>query len=398
MNENMNGVTKESLEDRAKLRIGIIGIGNAGNQIIERAYTEGHKVFAINSSMKDLSDTVVSEMIPSFIAGDEARGAGKNRQKAKDLFKVNGRALFSVPSFIDMVESSDIVFVIASTAGGTGSGISPVLVNLFNKIYPNKIIIFYGIIPKKSDSIMAQNNTIECLKEIDDAKIPYMLDDLAFYEEVANDKAYSSIAAHIVNSINVISGKYLSQSTNGMIDENDMRTIVGEPGYMASYILDKVTPAQVDNASIQSLMIKLIKKSPAVEIQRDEIVKELGVIVNCPDEMMEATKAGNYNELTNYIGTPLSIFENYATTNGSFGQFIVLMSGMNLPYSRISVCTQKIKEHEDKLTRTKQIDLSQDAADISFLSARGTTNKLVDSTKINVDDATKKAALSDFFD
>ena len=389
--------TKDYLEEKVKLQISVIGIGNAGNQIIEKAHASGFDVFAINSSLKDLSDAVVNETIPSFIAGDEARGAGKNRDKSKELFKINGKKLFETPKFSDMVEGSDIVFVVASTAGGTCSGIAPVLINLFNQIYPNKIIIFYGIVPKKSDSIMAQNNTVQCMDEINHEKIPYMLADLAYYEDIPNDVAYADIAKHVINSIEVISGKFLHQSTSGMIDENDMRVIVSEPGYMSVYALDKVTPAQVDKASIQSYMIGLIKNSPAAPIQRDEIVKELGVIVNCPEEMMEASKTGNYNELTNYVGVPLSIFENYSVNNAAFGQFIVLMSGMNLPYTRIMECKAKIEEHAEKLKRVKEIDLSADASELDFLNDHKNASKLVNTSKETVDEKNKKSVLDGFF-
>lgn len=396
MGDNLD-VAKDYLEDKVKLKISVIGVGNAGNQLISKAYKSGYDVFAINTSLKDLSDEIVTETIPSFIAGDEARGAGKDREKAKELFKINGKKLFATPKFSDMVENSDIVFVVASTAGGSGSGIAPVLISLFNQIYPNKIIVFYGILPKKSDSIMAQNNTIQCLDEVNKENIPYMLADLAHYEDTPNDVAYTEIAKHVITSIDVISGKFLHKSTSGMIDENDMRTIVSASGYMSAYILDKVTPAQVDKATIQSYMIGLIKNSPCAPIQRDEIVKQLGVIVNCPDEMMEASKSGNYNELTDYIGVPLSIFENYSVNNAAFGQFIVLMSGMNLPYTRIMECKAKIDEHAEKLKRVKPIDLSSDVSALDFLNERPNKDKLVNTAKTEIDTKNKKSVLDNFF-
>ena len=71
-----------------------------------------------SNTTKTLSTSrpVVNETIPSFIAGDEARGAGKNRDKAKELFKINGKKLFETPKFSDMVEGSDIVFVVVFCA------------------------------------------------------------------------------------------------------------------------------------------------------------------------------------------------------------------------------------------------------------------------------------------
>ena len=388
--------TLRNLEDKVRLRISAIGIGNAGSQIAAALYKEDKEVFIINSSLRDLSDDVISSHIPSFIIGNEARGAGKNRMKAKELLKINGKQLFSIPQFIDMVEHSDIIFICASSAGGSGSGIAPDLAGWLAKMYPHKIIIPYGIIPKLSDSIIAQNNTLQFMDEIEKLKVPYMIADLAHYEDSPNDVAYTAIANHIVTTIDIISGKYLNHSNNGMIDENDMRVIVGEPGYMAAYCLNNITPAMVDKKSIQSYIIDLIKNSPAASIQRDKIVKQMGVIVNCPDSIMESAKSGNYNELCEYIGVPLAIFENYSVNEKALGQFIVLLSGMNLPYSRILQAKQKIEEHEEAIKKVKPIDLSPDVDRFAFLNNRDTT-KLVDASQAPVDEGKKKSVLDDFF-
>jgi len=382
----MGEVIKGYLEKDVKLKISIIGVGNAGNQIVEKAIADKYPVFAINSSIKDLSDSIINEEIPAFIIGNEARGAGKNREKAKELFKLNGKDLFGVSDFSDMVNSSDVIFVVAATSGGTGSGVSPELIKLFTNIYPNKNIIFYGILPKLSDSIMAQANTIQCMSEITECNVPYLLADLMYYEDIPNNVAYDEIGKHIMESINIIRGDYLNPSNSGMIDENDMRTIIWESGYMATFMLNNMTMAQVDKFSIQSYMINKIKNSPAVQIQRDKIIKQLGVIVNCPDEMMEATRTGNYNELTEYAGIPLSIFENYSVADANYGQFITILSGMSLPYSRISLSKNKIAQHEELLKRTKKVDLTADVGSIEFLNNRShkiITEKDKDEPKIN---------------
>ena len=387
----------EYLKDQVKLRIGLIGIGNAGNQVVNSAYKEGFtEVFAINSSERDLSDSNVNASIPSFLVGDEARGAGKNREKAKELFKINGKKLFAVPAFDHIVRNSDILFVIGSTAGGTGSGIGPDMAYLLANSYPHKIVIFYGILPKLSDSITAQNNCINCLHEINSMNIPFMLTDLSFWENIPNDIAYVECAKHTIECINVIKGKYLYETVNNSIDENDMRTIVGESGYLSVYQVDRITSVQVDQETIQSLMIKRIKKSPSVMIQKDEIIKQLGVIVNCPDEIMEAAKTGNYSELTDFIGMPLGVFENYTVTNGSVGQFITILSGMNLPYSRLQQCIQIIEQHEEKLKRVKKIDLSNEVDRFDFLNSTNVADKLVNSAKVK-EDSNKQGVLDSFF-
>lgn len=386
----------KTLEKDVSLRVSIIGGGNAGNQTIVKGYDAGFPVFAYNTSVKDLSDVVVNEHIPSFLFGDEARGAGKSRAKAKELLRVNGQKLFETPSFIHMIEDSDIVFGVGSTAGGTASGTMPDILNILSQMYPGKIFIYYGILPKIADSIMAQGNTVACMDEINKLPIGCMLDDLSYYEDTPNDKAYEEIGKHIVESIKVIAGKYLKHSGAGMIDENDMQVIVSQRGYMAIYMVNDISPAMLEKKSIQSMVIDKIMNSPSAKIQKDGIIKEMGVIVNCPAEMMETSRTGNYTELTNYVGTPLAIFENYAVTESSHGQIIVILSGMNLPYSRIAECQRIIEKHEEMLKNQKTVTLEAEARKVSFL------DECIDKSKIGnnrgaADEETKKNVLGSFF-
>ena len=156
----------EMLENRTALQISLIGVGNAGNQLLNEAIKHDIEVYAINSSLKDLQDSIVDKNIRSFIIGNQARGTGKNRQVAKEFLKVNGLELMTeVTTFIEMCERSDAIIVAAATGGGTGSGTSPIFVDILKRQFPNKIIIFCGILPRLSD-VQAQENSVECIKEI----------------------------------------------------------------------------------------------------------------------------------------------------------------------------------------------------------------------------------------
>lgn len=88
------------LEQRVALHCSLIGAGNAGNQLLNAAYPTDIEVFALNTSADDLNRNLVSDSIKSFIIGNEGRGAGKNRDTAKELFKYNGQELLTqVPAF-----------------------------------------------------------------------------------------------------------------------------------------------------------------------------------------------------------------------------------------------------------------------------------------------------------
>ena len=128
-------VLKSKLEKDVRLNVFVIGVGNAGNQTIVYGHKEGMNVFAVNSSIKDLSDQIVDEAIPSFLVGKEARGSGKNLAKGVALFKENGRDLFQNNIFIDNCQKADVIVVVSATGGGTGPSVSPEICRILQKMF-----------------------------------------------------------------------------------------------------------------------------------------------------------------------------------------------------------------------------------------------------------------------
>lgn len=381
------------LEQRVALHCSLIGAGNAGNQLLNAAYPTDIEVFALNTSADDLNRNLVSDSIKSFIIGNEGRGAGKNRDTAKELFKYNGQELLTqVPAFTSMIERSDVVFVAGSTAGGTGSMICPILIKFMKQFYPGKIIIYIGITPRKSAAYQEQKNSHDCLQDVINLEVPYILADLDYYKDVPNDVAYTNIQNYILDCINIIRGKYLNKSPYGIIDENDMRTVISEPGYMSIYHLNNVSQAQLDKESMQAMMIKLIKHSPAVDIMRDGIVRQMAAIVNVPEDMTDSSRASNYDELQSYIGKPLAVFENYAVLPmAPHGQMIIILSGQTMPYTRLSQMAQVVKEQNEKYAKQKKFDINSllaDTVDVqkgvpSFLKTPQNDNKTADKKAVN---------------
>lgn len=336
------------METQSQLKVVLIGIGNAGCQAAELAKKQNHQVFCINSSQKDLDDRVLDKSIPSFLIGNK-RGAGKDRQNAKRFMMVEMERLFNnTPAFTDIVDKADVVVVAVSTGGGTGSGAGPLLVNRLMTLYPNKVVIFFGILPKLSESPQAQFNAIECLNEVTNPKLnmTYMLSDLHYFEDKSNEESYRKTAEYIVDCLNVIRGDYTKPSPYGMIDESDMLTILATPGYMMINHVPSVAKTDIENRTVQSIMIDMIKNSPAVPQQKGKIVRNVGIILNTLDQQDDPCKSGNYSELEEYIGHPLAAFTNYVVESKPRMEIALIMSGMNKPIDRISECTESAKQCE----------------------------------------------------
>ena len=395
MNQITNEGAKQMLADRVRLKISIIGIGNAGNQLLNEAIKRDNvRVFAVNSSQKDLSNAVTNAEIASFIIGHDAKGAGKSRESAAAFFQQNGAELVTaVPMFTNMCDESDVIIVAGSTAGGTGSGVAPQMIKLLQMMYNNKIIIYVGILPRITDAPKAQQNSIECLKEIQECKVPYLLADLDYYKGIPNNVAYQQIQQYLMGCIDIMGGRYLNHSQYGMIDENDMRVILSEPGYLSMYNLKDITQSQLEKESMQSQMVKLIKSSPAAERTRNGIINQMGVVLNTPEEMSDVTMSSDYTELTDYIGTPISIFENFANVPGATGQMIIILSGQSSPIARIN----EMNTRAQQATGLAQTDYDFGEMIEGFnTKSHKTTIDLTGETQEKNEDAKRAAALSFF--
>lgn len=382
-------ILKKNLDETVSLSCLVIGIGNAGNQTVACAAREGMNAFAINTSSRDLTDIIVDDTVPCFIVGKSGRGSGKNISKGIELFKENGRELFQSKTFIEKCQDADIIYVTSSTGGGTGPAVSPEVCRILKAMFDKKIIIYHGITPKNSDSNIAFSNTTYCLNEIKKLNIPFLLTDLERFCNDPNDVAFNKADKHVVQCAKAVAGEYLTISSSQMIDENDLKSIVSEPGYMGVYAVNNITSSDLEHRSMQSMLINEIKNGPAVMIQKDGISMQMGSILNCPEDIEDVTRTGDYSELFKFIGhrPKNGIYENYSATEGTNGQFLVILSGMTYPINRLHEYTSMIKEQDDFLKKSKQIDIDGDAELVQGLVSND-TNKLdsdsrADTSKIN---------------
>ena len=358
------------MDQSVKLKLSVVGVGNAGCQAVQLAHKYGHSVFAINSSEKDLNDNIVDKNIHAVLIGNK-RGAGKNRTTAKEFLKVELKEIFNNKDFLEIVEPADVVVVVGSTAGGTGSGIGPLLSNRIQATYPSKICIFFGVLPKHSESAQAQFNALECVNEAshDSLKMPYILADLNKFEDLPNDEAYRKMSEYIVDVLNILRGDLMVDSPYGMIDESDLLTILAEPGYMAVYHLTDITQKKLEVSSTQDMLIDSIKTSPATMIQKDGLVHKMGVMINAPEQVNDPCKAGNFSVLQEFVGFPLDTFLNYAIADKPKGDIGLIMSGLSKPIDRLSECTSIAKRFTDAANRKDNGSVSEEMNEVLGIKA-----------------------------
>jgi hypothetical protein len=357
------------------LKLCILGLGNAGNQVADLAKKlKDIPGLAINSSEKDLINVC---NIDKMVIGDE-KGAGKDRNEAKNFTMENIQDLFNQPVFNTLIKDNEVITIISSTGGGTGSGMAPVLTDILSRKYKNKRFLLVQIYPSIKESIAAQQNTIEYLKEIKEflPNVTYMAYDNNKRSMKTTKEMMEEINTQIVEDLCILRGDYQFPTPYTSIDEKDSLKLIETPNRIAIVNVSNLKEKDLDDKSIEDMLINEIKNNaPIVELERDRIVKRLGIITNLSDKMQKCIDT-NVPVVKEFIGEPVEdfshIFVNKEETD--LNRVIIILSGLSVPDDRIQKILQRIEEATKELSRVKESSILDKANVDAITNLRSTSN------------------------
>lgn len=387
------------------LKIGYIGIGNAGSQIGVQLSRNGTEVILVNTSTKDLDSSIISDDIKCYLLGDEnetARGAGHSRDNAKKIYKGMTDKIIKDGQFIEFINANDVTVVGCSTAGGTGSGITPTLVYQLKQLFPNKVFIVLAVLPRFTEAPNAHYNTSTFVDEVNTlskngCELTYMMYDLEKYREYASDDAYRKLAEDIVKAFSIIRGDMSYISTHGMIDERDMLTILSTPGLINVYHKTDIDLNKVPEGGVQKILVDQIKKSPCVTIQRDHLVKWFGIFLLLPEDIEDDVRRNDFIQLETAIGKPWDTFVNHAVTDKPKGEIAVIASGMSFPYDRIDNSLEIVKKYTDNI-KTKSFDIHSELDSVKQFAKNDSVDMIMSSKKKVTAEDIKDVSVPSFLD
>lgn len=355
------------------LKIGILGIGNCGNQIANIATREGFETFCINTSEKDLE--TIDKNISVFLFGSD--GAGKDRNIAKSFVKRHYKSLISSEEFDLFIGSSDIIFITSSCGGGTGSGVSIILTDILTRVYPNKVFITVGILPTINDSIGAQRNSLEYLKELKSLGKGFMLYDNNKFKDKNPSEYMETVNNQVIQDIMVLRGDYCYQTQYGMVDDADMLKLLTLPGMISVTQFTNFFEKDMDtsDSTFDTYLLKVAKYSASVDVDRDRIVKRMGIIVNIDNELSKYYDS-SLSVYKAAIGEPLEIFEHYYIKDKSIqvpNRVVSILSGLSLPDDRTSLIINRIHEVEEALNKKKESSVLDSVSGLDDLKIESVT-------------------------
>ena len=373
------------------LNVGVIGIGNCGNQVAKLAMEElACDVLALNSSKNDLA--TLPDTIPQICVGDE-RGAGKNRTEAKMFLKKGIMDMVKDDIFKKFMDKKDVIFIVSSTGGGTGSGMAPVLSSIIRKSFHDEngnesAVVLVGVLPKISEAYSTQVNSLEYMNELvenlDDPT--YMMYDNERLSKEPTHLMMNGINKSIVQDIKVLRGDYNTSTPFSSIDEKDMKMIIQTQGRIFLAGLLGLKEKDIDEYTIEDLLVEQIKRNTHAEIDRNKILQRTGIISNLSENLNNQFDT-HLRDVQDFVGSPVEEFEHIVINpersydNNAF----FIMSGLTSMNDRINKIKDRIEEIEEA-QKAKEDENALSDVDIKGLNEKRNYRESVSNDeKVNIE-------------
>jgi len=295
--------------------IGFIAVGQGGGNIGLLFEKLGYTVLFMNTSKEDLSTLSEAKHTHHIKNGE---GCNKDRDKAKNLIIED---FDGISEQIKQKLKEEYVYVIFSSGGGTGSGSSPMLMDLLIQ-HTDKKVGAITILPSRTEPLKAFINAYECFKEIEEIEntcATFVLDNSR------GDKI--SINKTFVDLFNTFIDIPKHRHVRGNIDMAEMKELLSTRG---AAIIGKMGK----NTSNTPRLIKLFKESVFAAPEADRVIKYIG---------LSASTKIDLDAVMLETGTCLDVFQgtNQENTIGIF-------CGLTLPYTALAEMREKVEgDRED---------------------------------------------------
>ncbi|WP_147534616.1 cell division protein FtsZ [Bacillus marasmi] len=333
--------------------IGILGVGQAGGNIAEIASALGFQSALINTNKRDGAvNTKVDKKF--FVPG--YNGAGQDRALA--LRAVHDHHQEMIEFVKRSFKNIKSLFVAFSTDGGTGSGMSPILIDILADQIPGIKIGAIAVIPERN--VLAGNriNTAECIEELS------RIENLASVFLVDNDQVrkmnpqsskqeiYMAANQQVMEAINHIIKVTQKSSYFGNFDETDLLNILDTRGVTiiaSTPITGEKTTAEVTNSVQKSWAHSIFCPVEAMGVIR------AGLIYDGPERI---SKLINAPAIFEKIGEPVQLFEGTYLSDGD-PTITTILAGLSFPTRRLLSLEESLEKNRERLQSLVNKEYSQ---------------------------------------
>lgn len=363
----------------------VIGIGAAGNKaainVVENKIIDMDSVMLINSTLRDIPADYKGLKIE--YAGSYG-GCGKERSIANNLAMKNLQEnIIPLDEFLhldDPEKKAELVVIVTSTEGGTGSGSSVVIGKYIQNVLGIQVHMF-GFAGFQSD-VRGLKNTVEWFQELEDEFTVECIENSKFLPECRDNKIKAEKAANAEfgKKLGILMGNPIRDSDHN-IDKTDLLKVSTEKGFM---FIEASNFEKIKNREqFEQVVIDMIDNTKSLDIS-DITSTRIGVIINISEA---STDYISYEDILHErYGIPYEMFL-HIQHEADMPEFIALIvSGVKMPVEEV----QKI--HNEYKTRMSRVDRNKD----SFFAAAQNL-ELDDDHDLSLSEKQAKMSKSDFF-
>ncbi|OCA90422.1 cell division protein FtsZ [Bacillus sp. FJAT-27225] len=333
--------------------IGILGVGQAGGNIAEAASALGFPTALINTNQRDgLVNTRVENKF--FVPG--YNGAGQDRSIGARAVNDNYREI------VEFVKKSfkkvKFLLVAFSTDGGTGSGMSPLLIEILLNQLPGLKVGAIAVVPERN--VLAGNriNAAECLEElskIDGISSTFLVDNdqlRRINPQSSKQQIYLASNQKVMGAINHVLQITQKSSLYGNFDETDLMNILCTRGVT---VISTSTVTDAKTTSDVSLKIQQSwANSVFCPVESPGVIRA-GLIYEGPENV---SKLINIPSIFERVGEPLELYEGtyISETDPSI---TTILAGLSFPTRRLQVMEDMLIKNRDRLHELVQKEYTQ---------------------------------------
>ena len=318
------------------MSIGFLGLGQCGGSICDVASREGFPTAVINYSLRDLESL---ECVENKLHLYGSEGVGKSRETAIQLMNSNWdlatnfvKQHFSHPSI-------ELIFVPFSTAGGSGSGISPVLLSMLIELMPEKTFVAVPVIPDKTEVYKSQVNCLEAFEDLSQLDIAILpIDNEQVRTSMSNGGRvglYRNTNEQVIKLIKDVID-YTEQPTQySVIDKKDFLSIFKTKGFatISELYIPYTNEFETSETTLAETIQQSWRKSIFAQIENDQIISA-GIIFDGEERLLECLNMRKvFNVFNNKM--PLNLYEGIYSNHSN--KIISILSGLPLCKSRLGV-------------------------------------------------------------
>lgn len=326
----------------------VIGVGAAGNKAalyaVDNQVISQDCVMLINSTEKDIPKNYFGK---KAILTSQFGGCGKEREVGKST------ALADLQSgkleFETMINpQTDVVIIVTSVEGGTGSGASPAIARYINEVMGYKVHIF-ALTGFETDP-RGLRNTVGFFKDLTDSMGVSVIRNKKFLTECAGDFSKAEKAANVEFSIelSILLGNPIVDSEHN-IDKADLEKVSTYPGYTDIEYLElteKIKNMDMYNKYIQDM----IDNSKSFDSEGTQ--KLLAVIINLPESEAQYIDRSQ-RVIHERYGQSYELFE-HIQYDSSVENFIAFISaGNDIPIDEVEEVYRSYKEKTNSVKKSK---------------------------------------------